>query len=137
MLLDVEKFGGVLVLSTSPYEHYDLRIKQANRGTSKRTMTLTEESVCLFGSELKRRKTDAVGNSPGASRRATVWGLVQAENSVSFLDIRKEDSTGGSSCGVLENHFVSVLKRSFQHSILEPFTELVREELLTLDKSVV
>lgn len=69
--------------------------------------------------------------------RARVWGLVQAGNTVSFPDIRQVRSTGGVNRAVVQNKFVSGLQQSLDHLILEHFTELVREELLTLDKSVV
>lgn len=37
----------------------------------------------------------------------------------------------------VENNLVSVSQQSFERSILKHFTQLVREEMLTLDKSVV
>lgn len=46
-------------------------------------------------------------------------------------------STGGVDEGGFGNHFISVLQQAFDETVLDHFTELVRKELLILDKSVV
>lgn len=107
-MLNIQKFGDMLVLSASPYEHYNSPIKQAYNRTSKTIITQTDETVCLSGSKLKIRRTDAVFSAPEACERARIWGLFQARNTVSFPDVQKLVSTGGVIRGSSMVRFLSI-----------------------------
>lgn len=72
IVLDTENFGSILVLSASPYEQYNFRIKKAHGSTWTRIMTRTEETVSLFRSVLNREKTDTAVSSIEVSRRIRV-----------------------------------------------------------------
>lgn len=106
MVLYIENFGSMLLLSASPYEPYSLRTKQEYGGTSKISMTQTEETVCLLVSELNRRKTHAVASAPGAVGGGRVWGLLQAGNTVSIPDVLTLVFIGAFNREVSENHFL-------------------------------
>ena len=45
LVVDLERFGSLGVLSASPFEHYNSSIKKAYSATSKRLLTRTADTI--------------------------------------------------------------------------------------------
>lgn len=72
IVFHIERFGSMLSSSASPHEHYTLGIRQAFEATLKSIITKIEDIVCLFGSELKKRKNNVVVSALRTSRTANI-----------------------------------------------------------------
>jgi hypothetical protein len=141
MVCDIERFGSLKALCASPFEHYNLFVKQAYSSTSKRLLTRSIETVCnLEGIIRKRRsKTHVPRASSGMYSTERRFGLVNQRQYVSLSSLRgiaTGDQLHTSSTSAPRgktNTFLNSLQSAFSADVLSSLVDLIEEELKELD----
>ena len=136
MVLDLERFGSLRVLSASPYEHFNLFVKQAYNSTSKRIPTRTKETVARLQTALKRQKVrQDTSTSSGNSITIHQLGLVQCGCSLSLQSLLSihADTTN---IDAEEKKFLASLRASFDKDAMVHLNTLISEQVQSLTASV-
>lgn len=81
---DLERFGTIRVLSASPYENFNLIVKQAYSGTSKRLQTRARDTVQVLETNLKRQKLERTRHVSQANLHSERHGLVRTGERINF-----------------------------------------------------
>jgi len=82
---ELARFGTVLVLSASPYEHFNLIVKQSYASTSKRLQTRTSDTVRNSYTSLCRQKQSTITASQKTpSKSSPRIGVVQNGETICF-----------------------------------------------------
>lgn len=96
LLDDLERFGTVLVLSASPYAHFNLTVKQSYASTCKSLHMRTKDTANVLGTNLKGQKVSTsslpqVQSYPSARRQVLVHSgeHINLQCSSSFQTIRR------------------------------------------------
>jgi hypothetical protein len=141
MVCDIERFGSLKVLCASPFEHYNLFIKQAYSSTSKRLRTRSMETVTNLEGIIRKRRSNTLlhSSSSGFTSKERRFGLVHYGQYVSLSTLRGtvtgvpfDSSSTNVEHGKL-NPFLSSLQAAFSPDILSSLFDLIYEELKDLD----
>ena len=125
---DLQRFGSIHILSASPYEHFNLIVKQAYSGTSKRLKTRATETVHILGTDLKRQRLASTCQHPQTNQDFNRQGLVQRGERINFQVLLS--LTSNSTVTTLDpNSFLRRLHDSFSSDSFPQLLQLLREEL--------
>ena len=139
IVCDLKRFGSLSILSASPYEHFNLYIKEAYRSTSKRHLTRTCDTIRNLDTNIAVRHVTSRNGASSCSSSITsptpLFGLVPHGE---CIPLQCMDSTSSSSKLPIfkNNDFITSLRNSFDEVAVSQFRELVNEELERLDVSM-
>jgi hypothetical protein len=136
---DLERFGSIKVLSASPFEHFNLNIKQAYAKTSRRYLTRSRETFNNLDGTLKRRRiTDAIETSASdvsSKGRDPSFGLVSSGHSIPFHCLHL--CAKGHTIPIFrERDFLSNLQESFSSEVFSQLADMIHDEIQSLNFSL-
>lgn len=129
---DLQRFGTVRVLSASPYEHYNVVIKQSYSGTSKRLQTRERDTIRNLDTDLKRKRLASIQLPARNVGKRQNHGLVNTGERISFqvlLQLERKEID----CDLSQNPFLPLLQNSFTSDAFPQLLQLVKEELTGMD----
>ena len=129
---DLERFGTIHVLNASPYEHFNLIVKQSYAGTSKRLQTRERDTIQNLDTDLKRQKLTSIQPVPRTVGVTQRHGLVRIGERINFqllLQMERKDIDSD----ICDNTFLPRLAASFTSDAFPKLLQLVQEELTGMD----